>query len=216
MKQMLLETMDVEALENLYARTTYLLRESRKEILKRYAVDDEVALLEKIRAGEIAAHPAYEHYLSALILEQTRAQVQAEMVALGKGSVDDVPAISVHLMLKERLERDYIDRMSEPPRLAQDALTLAFSTGLLMELRYFSADAYSIEWSNGEHDLRIDTAPAGAEARHLHGPAGGRLPAGLMRPGVDCWKNFSGLLDVLLRDPLLENKESVPRMELAK
>jgi len=212
----LLETMDVEALENLYARTTYLLRESRKEILKRYAVDDEAALLEKIRAGETAAHPAYEHYLSALILEQTRAQVQAEMVALGKDSVDDVPTISVHLMLKERLERDYIDRMSEPPRLAQDALTLAFDTGLLMELRYISADAYSIEWSNGEHDLRIDTAPGCAEARHLHGPAGSRLPPGLMRAGVDCWKNFSELLDVLLRDPLLEDRKSVPYMEIAK
>lgn len=208
MKQLLLETMDVEALENLYARTTYLLRESRKEILKRYAVDDDAALLEKIRTGEIAAHPAYEHYLSALILEQTRAQVQAEMVALGRDSVDEVPAISVHLMLKERLERDYADRMSEPPRLAQDALTLAFDTGLLMELRYFSADAYSIEWSNGERELRIDTAPVGTEIPHL--------PAGLMCAGADCWRNFSELLDVLLRDPLLENKESVPRMEVAK
>lgn len=216
MKQMLLETMDPEALQNLYARTTYLLRESRKEILKRHAVDDEAALLEKIRTGATATHPAYEHYLSALILEQTRAQVQAEMIAFGKGSVDEVPAISVHLMLKERLERDYAASMSEPPRLAQDALTLAFDTGLLMELRYFSADAYSIEWSNGEHDLRIDTAPVGTEARHLHGPAGSRLPAGLMRAGADCWKNFSELLDVLLRDPLLENKESVPRMEVAK
>jgi hypothetical protein len=216
MKQLLLETMDPEAIENLYSRTTYLLRESRKEILKRYAVDDEAALLEKIRAGEIAAHPAYEHYLSALILEQTRAQVQAEMLVLGKGSVDDVPAISVHLMLKERLERDYIDRISEPPRLAQDALTLAFDTGLLMELRYFSADAYSIEWSNGEQDLRVDTAPVGGDARHLHGPAGSRLPDGLMRAGADCWRNFSELLDVLLHDPLLENRKSVPCMELAK
>jgi hypothetical protein len=216
MKQMLLETMDLEALENLYARTTYLLRESRKEILKRYAVDDETALLEKIRAAEIAAHPAYEHYLSALILEQTRAQVQAEMVALGRDSVYDVPAISVHLMLKEGLERDYADRISEPPRLAQDALTLAFDTGLLMELRYVSADAYSIEWSNGEHDLRIDTAPVGTEARHLHGPSGSHLPDGLMRAGADCWKNFSELLDVLLRDPLLEDKESVLGMEAMK
>jgi hypothetical protein len=216
MKQMLLETMDVEALENLYARTTYLLRESRKEILKRYTVDDEAALLEKIRAAEIAAHPAYQHYLSVLILEQTRAQVQAEMVALGRDNIDDMPAISVHLLLKQGLERDYANRISEPPRLAQDALTLAFDTGLLMELRYVSADAYSIEWSNGEHDLRIDTAPVGSDARHLHGPTDSRLSDSLMRAGADCWKNFSGLLDVLLRDPLLENKESVPRMELAK
>jgi hypothetical protein len=216
MKQLLLETMDPEAIENLYSRTTYLLRESRKEILKRYAVDDETALLEKIRAGEIAAHPAYEHYLSALILEQTRAQVQAEMVALAKGSVDDVPAISVHLMLKDGLERDYADRISEPARLAQDALTLAFDTGLLMELRYVSADAFSIEWSNGEHDLRIDTAPVGSDARHLHGPDGSHLPDSLMRAGADCWTNFSELLDVLLRDPLLENRKSIPGMEIAK
>jgi hypothetical protein len=216
MKQLLLETMDPEAIENLYSRTTYLLRVSRKEILKRYAVDDEAALLEKIRTGEIAAHPAYEHYLSALILEQTRTQVQAEMIALGKDSVDEVPTISVHLMLKEGLERDYAARISEPPRLAQDALTLAFDTGLLMELRYFSADAYSIEWSNGEHDLRIDSAPVGTEARHLHGPDDSRLPAGLMCGGADCWKNFSELLDVLLRDPLLGSMESVPGMEAMK
>ncbi|HAT30865.1 MAG TPA: hypothetical protein DCW29_08460, partial [Janthinobacterium sp.] len=60
--------MDGEALRTLFARTNYLLRESRKALLARHGVADEDALLEQIRRGLVAPEPAYAHYLSARIL----------------------------------------------------------------------------------------------------------------------------------------------------
>jgi len=59
---------DIEQL----SRLTYELRESRKTILQFHDVTDEAALLQKIRTGTLSEHPAYEHYLSARILADTR------------------------------------------------------------------------------------------------------------------------------------------------
>lgn len=220
MSQSTSDSAELEALEPLYARTAYLLRESRKEILRRYAAENEAALLNKIRQGLVAEHPGYEHYLSALILEQMRVQVQAEMIALETGNLGVLPAISQHVILKEKLELHYAERMTEAPRLAQDALILAFDTGMLMELRYYSGDEYSVNWNWGERELRLDTAPVRVDQanfpRHVH-DADGRLRADTVtRAGADCWGNFSRLLAILLKDPLLEGEESVPRMEASK
>ncbi|HWW69471.1 MAG TPA: hypothetical protein VN089_06005, partial [Duganella sp.] len=75
------EVMDEDALRTLFAKTSYQLRESRKSLLRRYEVDSEEALLERIVGGAVETHPAYEHYLSARIIEQTRDQVRAELAA---------------------------------------------------------------------------------------------------------------------------------------
>lgn len=208
----LIDSMDAEALQALYAKTVYLLRESRKEVLRHNAVDSEAALLEKIRNREIDEHPAYDHYLSALILEQTRMQMRTEMMEQFSGA-PAAPDVSMHLIFKEKLERHYADRMSEPVRLAQDALMLSFDTGLMMEVRYVSREEFSINWSWGDAELRMDTAPLHADCAtfpaHVHDDSGtiksGRMPDS----GLDDWRNFSGLLDALLLDPLLEQIESL-------
>lgn len=201
---------DTENLQNMYAQTSYRLRESSKEILKSYQVGCEAELLEKIRQRELPQHPAYEHYLSALILEQSRLQIRAELLArLHMESGDDIPAISLHLILKEHIESEYPDRLAEPVRLAQDALLLSFDTGLMMEVRYFSTEEYSINWRWGEAELRIDTAPMHAENRplshHLHNAESLIMADGITQPGRDSWLNFSGLLNALLQDPLLDS-----------
>lgn len=205
--------MDVDAQQALFAKIIYTLRESRKELLKRYAVDSEAALLEKIRAGEMAEHPAYEHYLSALIVEQTRMEVRAQATAQLSGTAaSDIAPISVHLMLMEGIERQYGQRLAEPPRLAQDALLLSFDSGLMVEARYFSKDEYSIGWSWGEAEFRIDTAPVHMECatfpHHLHDDGGTVRADPASCPGTDCWRNFSRLIDRLLVNPLLEDQEA--------
>lgn len=204
------DVLDTENLQNLYAQTSYRLRESRKEILKSYQVGCEADLLQKIRNGELPQHPAYEHYLSALIVEQSRLQIRAELLAhLSAGDNDEAPAISQHLTLKEHIESAYAERLTEPVRLAQDALLLSFDTGLMMEVRYFSTEEYSISWSWGEAELRIDTAPMHAEntssSHHLHSAEGVVLADRITQPGRDSWLNFSALLNTLLQDPLLDS-----------
>ncbi|HJW55640.1 MAG TPA: hypothetical protein VJ577_10240 [Burkholderiaceae bacterium] len=203
------DAMNTEALEALYAKTLYTLRESRKTLLRRYSADSEAALLEKIRSGEVAEHPAYDHYLSALIIEQTRMEIRAQALErLGGQTAADTSPISMHLMLKERLETHYAERLTEPVRLAQDAMLLAFDTGLMMEVRYFSSAEYAIGWSWGDAELRIDTAPLHTDCStfpcHVHGDDN-TLQAGPVNcPDTDCWTGFSQLLDILLADPLLE------------
>lgn len=201
--------MDPESMSAIYAKTLYALRESRKALLLQYRVSDEQELLENIRCGDASEHPAYDHYLSALIVEQMRMQVRAEMLAQAGGTVsEEVPSISVPLMLKDRLETDYADRLTELPRLAQDALLLSFDTGLMMEVRYFSSSEYAIRWSWGEAEFCIDTAPVhsncGSFPNHLHRDDGAVTADPVSRPGTDCWSNFSAVVDALLADPLLE------------
>jgi hypothetical protein len=178
--------LDTETLQSLFARSSYQLRESRKALLARHGVDDEAALLELIRRQSVAPHPAYEDYLSARLLEQTRQQIRAELAAHLEQR--DAPApVSLHLLLKEQLETHYRARLAEPVRLAPDALTLSFDGGLMLEVRYVSRDEYAIKWCWGACERRIDTAPLADWTPHA---------------GGDCWTHFSGLLELLLEDPL--------------
>lgn len=178
--------MDGEALQSLFAQTAYRLRESRKEVLRRHGADSEAALLKRIEQGELAPHPAYEDYLSALIIGQNQLQIRAELAAHMAGATAPEP-ISVHLLLRDGLEQHYAARLAEPMRLAQDALLLSFDSGLMLEVRYFSRQEYSIMWCWGEAEHRIDTAP---HAEHISYAEN------------DCWQHFSGLLNMLLEDPL--------------
>ncbi|WP_420474988.1 hypothetical protein [Noviherbaspirillum sp. ST9] len=203
--------MDPAAMQSLYAKALYRLRESRKALLNRYGVSDEAQLLDRIRAGEVSEHPAYEHYLSALIMEQGRQQLREEMlVRFGSKAAEEVPAISVHMMLQERLEEAYANRLTEPVALAQDALLLSFDTGLMMEARYFSKEEFSLQWSWGEAELRLDTAPVHGECkgfpRHLHRDDGTVVEDPVGVAAEDPWEGISRLLDVLLVDPLLDNR----------
>ncbi len=61
------------------SRLAYELRENRKAILQFHNVADEAALLQKIQTGAVAEHPAYEHYLAARILADTRETARAAL-----------------------------------------------------------------------------------------------------------------------------------------
>lgn len=62
-----------EALElSLLARLMYESREHRRMVLAAVGATDEADLLTRISSGEIAEHPAYEHYLAARILGDTQ------------------------------------------------------------------------------------------------------------------------------------------------
>ena len=67
------EAAEIEQLSKL----VYELRENRNTVLNPYGAEDEAALLQKIQAGSVDEHPAYEHYLAARVLADTRATVRA-------------------------------------------------------------------------------------------------------------------------------------------
>ena len=215
MDPLMTDCMSPEALQALFAETNYRLRESRKTVLQRYAVGTEAELLTKIKQGAVAEHPAYELYLSALILEQTRMQIRAEMLLqLAHAPEAEQPSISVHWELKEKLESHYALRLVEPVGLAQDVLMLSFDTGLSMEVRYVNAQEYSIMWRWGDAELRIDTAPRHPECKtfpcHLHREDGAPATDAATSSDTNCWLNLSGLLDLLLQNPLLKTLEAAP------
>jgi hypothetical protein len=61
----------------LLSRLVYELRENRNAVLNLYGAEDEAALLQQIQTGTVDEHPAYEHYLAARVLADTRETVRA-------------------------------------------------------------------------------------------------------------------------------------------
>lgn len=60
----------------LLSKLIYELRENHHAVLQPYGATDAAALLQHIQDGAVAEHPAYEHYLAALILAETREAVR--------------------------------------------------------------------------------------------------------------------------------------------
>lgn len=71
-------TQDAEHVQGL-TRLALELRDNRTKLLKQYEADDEEALLQKIVTGQVIEHPAYEHYLSARLLAQTREAIREDL-----------------------------------------------------------------------------------------------------------------------------------------
>lgn len=61
----------------LLSQLIHELRQNRNAVLRLHGADDEAALLQQIVAGKVDEHPAYEHYLAARILADTRETVRA-------------------------------------------------------------------------------------------------------------------------------------------
>jgi len=55
----------------------YELRQNHNAVLQTYDAADAAALLQQIQDGAVAEHPAYEHYLAARILDDTRDMARA-------------------------------------------------------------------------------------------------------------------------------------------
>lgn len=190
------------------SRLMYELRENRAQILAQYKVADEAALLERIRDGRIAEHPAYEHYLSARILAASRDAVRNELrVALNIRHTEHALA---HLDLKEKIDAHYADRLQAPAQLARDALTLRLTNGVAVELRIAGEQEYAVAWQWGDAQLKIDTAPLhpglATFPNHLHDANGCVRADPLTHIDTDAWTRLRRLLDRLLIDPLLQRE----------
>lgn len=69
---------DVAVLDRL-SRLLIELRESRLSLLQRHGCGDEDELMARIKSGALPEHPAYEDYLGAKIIADTRAALRREL-----------------------------------------------------------------------------------------------------------------------------------------
>ncbi len=113
--------------------------------------------------------------------------------------------MTLHAALADEIVRRFGERLDGAPRLGQDALTLQFQSGLVLQARFASADEYSIKWRFGDAERRIDTAPLHPELstfpHHLHDSQGKIRPDPLTIPGRSPWDNLRAVLDVILENP---------------
>lgn len=80
------ENVDPETASELdqLSRLIYELRENHNAILRPYGAADAPALLQQIETGTTAEHPAYEHYLAARIITDTRETVRTLIAERGR------------------------------------------------------------------------------------------------------------------------------------
>jgi hypothetical protein len=198
---------DVAALDRL-AMLLIELRESHMTLLARYAVASEDDLYDRLRAGSIAEHTAYEDYLGARIIESTRQAVRAQLRDYMLQLKPDGSSGILHARLSDSVVSHYGERLAGAPRQSLDALILQFDSGLGVELRCANAHEYSIYWQWPGGEGRIDTAPGHAGLatgpHHLHAVDGSLRADPLTQPGREPWENLRAVLDALLQDPRLE------------
>lgn len=183
------------------ARLMYATREARKDVLTRYAVEDEAALLARIGSGELESLPAYDDYLSARLLGQASAAARARVAQLtGQPQQVEEP---LHLKLAEQVQAEFSEALDSAPILLQNALQLVLDNGVEMEIRYADAEHYSLVWQWGEGGFRIDTAP-GATPSRLILDDGSIAADTLTQPGAEPWQNLRAVLAAVVANPMLD------------
>jgi len=197
------QSLEIEQL----SRLLFELRENHAAVLKAHGATDEAALLAAIAAGAVAEHPAYQHYLGARILADTRGAVRAVLKGIAAGAE---PPSHLHLDLAQALEEHYGEHLEDAVEVRQDVLLARFHNGVGLEVRYAAADAYALQWTWGEAQLTLDTAPIhpqlATRPNHLHDAAGQIVADSLTRCGAEPWDNLRAVVDAILADPLLETR----------
>lgn len=116
--------------------------------------------------------------------------------------------MTLHAALADEIVSRFGEHLDGAPRLGQDALTLQFQNGLVLQARFASAEEYSIQWRLGEAESRIDTAPLHPELasfpHHRHGADGMVLADDLTQPGRAPSENLGAVIGAILRDPRLQ------------
>ena len=116
--------------------------------------------------------------------------------------------MTIHLELRERIERRFACELARPLELKQDALIVQLRNDVLIELRFAARDEYIINWRWGDAELRIDTAPVHVDLEtypnHLHDADGTLREDPVTRPGQEIWSNVEAAIEALLADPLLQ------------
>lgn len=115
--------------------------------------------------------------------------------------------MSLHLELGSAIDAAFGDDLASPVEQKQDAMIVHLKNGVVLNVRYAAADAYSLRWTYGDAESGIDTAPLhrglATFPNHFHA-AGGRIVADpITRPDAPPEDNLHRLIRALLDDPML-------------
>lgn len=115
----------------------------------------------------------------------------------------------LHSTLKDAIDAHFVEIITQPAELCQDAVLVHLHNGVVIELRIASPQDYVIAWRWGESELRIDTAPLHPQLatypNHFHDCESQLLPDRLTDPTRDPWANVCAVLTALNIDPLLRS-----------
>ncbi|MBZ0069655.1 MAG: hypothetical protein K8F26_12680 [Thiobacillus sp.] len=115
--------------------------------------------------------------------------------------------MSLHLELGSAIDAAFEDHLDAPVEQKQDAMIVRLKNGVVLNVRYAAADAYSLRWAYGDAESGIDTAPLHRDLatfpNHFH-EAGGRVMADpITRPDASPADNLQNLIRALIDDPML-------------
>ena len=115
--------------------------------------------------------------------------------------------MSLHLELGSAIDAAFEDDLDSPVEQKQDAMIVRLKNGVMLDVRYAAADAYSLRWAYGDAESGIDTAPLHRELatfpNHFH-EAGGRVMADpITRPDASPADNLQNLIRALIDNPML-------------
>lgn len=186
------------------SRLAFAAREARAGLLAFHGVDGEDALRDRIVAGAVDEHPAWEHCVAARVLELTREAAREAMRGY------DAPQGELpHLRIRAMLDDEFSGALAAPVGATLDALEVRLANGVVLTLHAASPEQYSFSWHGGDPSRRaiLDTAPchraiAGHPA-HLHHADGRVLADPVTRAGVDPVDNVRALVSELLANPRL-------------
>ncbi len=110
--------------------------------------------------------------------------------------------MSLHLTMADDLDAALAEQLTAPVERRQDALILRLTHGITLTVHYVAADAYSLRWSNGHSQARIDTAPLHPQLatfpNHLHDADGMLRADPLTRTDAAPLDNIRAVVTALL------------------
>lgn len=121
--------------------------------------------------------------------------------------------MSLNFELVSAIEAAFGDDLESPVEQKQDALIVRLKNGVMLDVRFAAADAYSLRWVYGDAESGIDTAPLhrglASFPNHFHDAAGRILADPVTRPDALPVDNLQNLIRALLDDPMLGIKDTV-------
>lgn len=189
------------------SRRMYALRETRKGLLASTGEADADALLAALRAGRLPEHPAYDSWLSVIVLERAEVALRTRIDwrcrhprAEAPSGADDDSGLSA-LLAEVSVPETFASVQVHP-----DGVSFVGPGGLNVVARIAWAHDWAVEWHLDGRGWRLDTAPVAhpdvATRAHLHRPDGTVVADPLALETGNAAVVLQTVLDALARDAL--------------